>query len=125
MKLVKKVLNKLREYDFHITKHYSVDKDNNKYYIHLKECVLYIDENKKNVDISFNMLNLPDLTARITLIINSISNIETISIMESHFFNQEGKLLSGNEALTEFKKELLVCEQKKNELFEGVKCFNC
>lgn len=124
MKFFDQVTEVFEGYGFQISASYQVG-DTKKYYIHMRECVLHIDEKDKSVDVSFNLNTLPDEVAKITLIINDLKYLKNISIMDSYFFNKNGELSSGIDAIKEFKRELYELEHTKTNLFEGMKCYNC
>ena len=93
--LIDKIKNKLEEYDIPIYEHH---KANDEDVLLVEDMMLVIKEKDNNLCVAFQATSKPELVASNILILKEISEIEYIDIMESFVFNNEHKIICGDEA---------------------------
>jgi hypothetical protein len=114
-----------KEYNFNILNCYESTEGNRKgFYIHLNECIFFIEEKEKQVSVAFDVATLPDVAAKIVYLLYGIKNVEYISVMENYFV-KEGKFFSGEQAMLSFRSYLAEKENKLHEMMNGIKFFSC
>ena len=121
----KKLIEHYKNYDYKILDSYKVDGEKANHYIHLKECIFHVNDKEKSVDVAFNLNTLPDEVAKITLILNDFPNLKKLYIMDSYYFNSKNEILSGFEAVVEFRKTIYEIENYQYELLKNAECFKC
>jgi len=126
--IVNKVESKLDEYGVEIISEY--DGDNNERIVSLEGMVIMIDQIKDELSISFYAGTRPDDAAHAILILKEISEIKTIYIMDSYILLDDKKIIQGDEAFNELKKDIARKAVKKHALENIYKdillnCDNC
>lgn len=114
MTLKDEVIDKLDEYGVDVLQSYDMDDNIPGYVLHLKDMIIFIDENQNDISMSFEITMRPEDVAKMTLILREIG-IEgyTYSIMESYTYNESGDLLLGEEAEQYLQDEFIVeCEHQ-------------
>ena len=96
MSLTDLVSKKLDEYGLKIYEHYQIE-NSNEFTFYLKEGILFVDNEKETINISFQVTTKPDMAAKITLVLNEVS-CKRIAIMDSFIFNNKNEYITGNEA---------------------------
>jgi hypothetical protein len=95
VELVKKVVNKMNEYGLKIfEKHTS---DDGEVIIYSTDMILFIDDMKKKINVSFQATTKPETSATLALIIGQVEN-SLITVMEAFIFDQNNNFISGEEA---------------------------
>jgi hypothetical protein len=119
------IIEKFHEYGFDTIKDYEAKDGNRKgYYIHMSECIFFVEEKDKQVSIAFDVATLPDVAAKIVTLLHDIKDVNYVSIMENYFM-KDGKFFSGEQAIVCFRSYLAERECKLNDLMKDMKFFNC
>jgi hypothetical protein len=119
--LFQNIYDKITEFDFKEISHYPSD-DEGIYILSVEEFVMFINNEKKSVAISFLADTKPEVVANDILVLKQIPQIEKIEIMDS-FILVNDDMLSGEEAF-----ELLynsiksegAREYSRNRIFETI-----
>lgn len=114
LRTAKKIILKLKEYDFEITDHHKVE-EINQYVIYTPSMVVQTNEDEGSVGISFHANLRPELAAQYLMIVQE-TGITKISIMEPFYYDKEGKFTTGDEARKQNMKDItqaIVEEQAK------------
>lgn len=98
MSTIKKIIKYLDKNNFDVYEHYEVDDDSTKHIFFLDNTILHFDENKKTLDVSFNVEVQPDISANDILILSGIPGIIDLKVMESYVITEDKGILSGDEA---------------------------
>jgi len=127
-KLVEKVESKLDEYGIDIISEY--DGDNNERIISLEGMVIMVDQKKDELSVSFYAGTRPDEAAHAILTLKEIPEIKTIYIMDSYILLDNKKILQGDEAFNELKKDIArkaVKEHALENIYKDIllNCNNC
>jgi len=119
------IIEKFREYGFDSTKDYEA-KDGKRvgYYVHMNECIFFVEEKEKQVNVAFDVATLPDIAAKIITLLYDIKEVIYISIMENYFV-KDGKFFSGEQAIVCFRSHLAERECKLNDMMKDIKFYNC
>ncbi len=116
--LVDNIMKTFKEYDQNILEHY-YDEVEGFYTIHCDHAIVLCYDEGKIVKVSFHVSTRPDESASIILILNSIDEIDEISLMEIHSYTKDLKImLSGDEAITtqkEKEKDRIINEFMKEQ----------
>ena len=95
-KFVDIVLDKLNEYGINVYDQHMSEKDS--YVIMSDTFTLFVDIKNKVLSISFHAATKPEFVANNTLIIKEIEEVKRIDIMESFAYDENRKVLCGEEA---------------------------
>jgi len=128
--LVTKVKKKLLEYGFDIYDQYKGS--SNQYIFLVENMVIFLDLDTNDISISFQATTPPDIAANNILIIQEISEIHDISVMESFIFTKDKQIVKGKLAYEFIRKsvENQVIEKYNQQLMyisylSGSKCYKC
>jgi len=129
MLIAEAVRKKLDEYGIEIYSEYPMEKE---YCIHTDQMMVFINEDEKNICLSFRADLKPEESSNYVLILSEIGNLAAIDVAESYAFDNENNFITGDNAFN-FVREYLISEavsecvrqQTYNDILRTTKCFNC
>jgi len=128
MTIIDKVRSKAEEYGLVIYNDYSTSDD--EYVFFVEDMMLFVNEDKKTIGVSFQASIRPERAANMVLILNEMK--EEIDVMESFIFDKNNRYVSGEKAfdLIEKTNESLIIQnfvkhQALNEILIKAKCHEC
>lgn len=102
--MVKKITDKLNEYGFELYESYSVDKI---HHFLVEDMVLFLNLETKYLQVAFKAGTRAEVAARNITILHEVTSLENnIEIMESFIYDDNKKLLYGEEAHIFMKKSM-------------------
>lgn len=130
MSLVKRVKNKINEYDIILYDNYDIEgEDSHVFYI--ENAIIFIDLKKETMSVTFQATTRPDRVATLALILNEVK-CKAMYVMESFIFNGDNECVSGDEAfeLIEKTKHLKAVHEVQEqfyykEILEKERGFEC
>lgn len=96
MSLVKKVKDKINEYNIAVYNDYDI-KDENEHVFYIENAIIFVNLEDETLSVTFQATTRPNKVATLTLILNEIK-CNGVFIMESFIFNNDNKCISGEEA---------------------------
>ncbi|MFW9871727.1 MAG: hypothetical protein ACFFG0_01405 [Candidatus Thorarchaeota archaeon] len=120
LNLVKKIEQKLDEYDIPIFDQYQV---NDNQYTMIAENMILTVKGANNVGVSFQVTTIPETVGTNLAILYEIKEIKYLNVMESFAFTTEKELLSGEEAhrlLKETREHNIIKEYQKEKYYEAI-----
>ena len=128
MLVVDKVRSKAEEYGLQIYNDYSIAND--EYVFFIEDMMIFINEDKKTIGVSFEASIRPERAATMVLIL--IEMKEEIDVMESFIFDKNNRYISGEKAFDLIEKtnqsniiQSFVKQQTFNEILTKAKCHEC
>ena len=125
-KLVNIVLEKLCEYGIEVYESYPMKKKS--FVIETACFTLFIDLKDKSMGVSFHAATKPEVVSNDTLILNEIDEISRIDIMQSYAYDENRKVVSGEEAFDIIEEQVMknfVQKQAYMNVLLKEKCFTC
>ena len=128
MTIIDKVRSKTEEYGLVIYNDYSTSDD--EYVFFVEDMMLFVNEDKKTIGVSFQASIRPEQAANMVLILNEMK--EEIDVMESFIFDKNNRYISGEKAFELIEKSTesniiqnFVKQQALNEILIKSKCHEC
>jgi hypothetical protein len=119
--LFQNIYDKITEFDFEKIDHYP-SSDEGIYILAADELVMYINDKKKSIAVSFLADTKPEVVANDILILKQIPQIKKIEIMDS-FILINDDMLSGEEAFERLYNSIKsegIREYSRNKIFESI-----
>jgi len=95
-KLISEVEGKLVEYDINIYDHHPIE--NGEYVFVAEDMIIYAREKDNSITVAFQATTKPDVVANNILLLLEIDSLVDIDITDSFIFDENKKLIFGNEA---------------------------
>lgn len=125
-KIMEIVLEKLCEYGIDVYESYPIE--NNSYVIETNCFTLFLNLKDKSMGVAFHAATKPEVVSNNTLILNEITEVSRLDIMQSFAYNEERKVVSGEEAFEiveeQFMKNFMQKQAYMNVLLRE-KCYTC
>ena len=97
LKIIKDIKRKLYEYGFEILEEYKIE-ENNEYYFSVEEMMVFVDYKEKEISVSFSFTTYPHNVANNILILNEVSGIKNINVMDSFIITDDDIMLFHEDA---------------------------
>ena len=127
-----KVLNKLQELEFNIFDHYYTDEKELEYVFLIENMVLFLHQKSKILSVSFHAVIKAEDAASNILSLKEIDEIDSIEILDSFIYDNEGTMIYGQEAYELIEKRMkdeaiqgFVKEQTEKIMLNNVECYSC
>ena len=101
--LMDKIKDVLKEHKVTTLTNYRLE---DKYYLITDFMIITYSEKEKVMDIAFLVSTMPDVAAFFTLILTDFDEIKDINIMELYMRGENGKILTGNECIEQYQKNI-------------------
>ena len=115
--VLKSVMKELQKFGV-ISENAIVKQDNKIQYISSQLLVVSFDPKDKRLDISFNIMLRPDLSARIITLLQKVEGVEDINVIENYFL-KDNQIFVGDMAVAEYKntvEERIIEDYVKKEM---------